>query len=255
MVTLLLAAALQTGCSNPALAALRPPAAPDTAPSVDDYNPLRGFDPAVFLGIGRLHPADDASAWHWWHAIRLPLFAMPAGRPEAWIVDGWWVPATGDVEPLSLDGMVETGYEVPSFIALAHRDDGWLRIRVAPGDAGRVWVPDCWLAGGTNGLRFESWADRFMSDEISPLYFRASARHPLRDRPEDEGPVTHWVPADQNAYMIDPLEIQGDWMRARVTEPSVYCGEEDSATVRTVVGWVRWRDSSGPVLWYHTRGC
>ena len=55
-------------------------------------------------------------------------------------------------------------------------------------------------------------------------------------------------------YILEPLEVRGEWMRVKVKEPSDYC--EFDLTVKSREGWIRWyADESVPLVWYYTRGC
>ena len=135
---------------------------------------------------------------------------------------------------------------------LESRDDGWLRLRYGrPSEDrdGTAWVHRCHLA--RESLAFEPWQERFLSDEISPLYVRDRAPRPLRAGPDDDAEEIARIDGD---YHLEPLEFQGDWMRVRLKTPSDYCVEPDE--VRTEEGWIRWRSAErGPLVWYYTRGC
>jgi hypothetical protein len=148
--------------------------------------------------------------------------------------------------------MVETEYEATSFIVLDARDEGWLRIRYArPTDErdGTAWVHACHLA--RESLAYESWEERLLSDEISPLYFRDRAAHALRGDPDAASDELARIEGD---YHLEPLEIRGNWMRVRFKQPSDHCA--DPERVRSVEGWIRWRSAArGPLVWYYTRGC
>ena len=130
--------------------------------------------------------------------------------------------------------------------------DGWLRLRYSrPSDDrdGTAWVHRCHLT--REGLAFEPWEERFLSDEVSPLYFRDRAPRLLHAGPDDEAEEIAQIDGD---YHLEPLEFQGDWMRVRLMTPSDYCVEPDE--VRIEEDWIRWRSAErGPLVWYYTRGC
>lgn len=87
-----------------------------------------------------------------------------------------------------------------------------------------------------------------------PLYFRTDVRHALRSEPAVESERRLWIPVARHEYLLEPLEIWGDWMRVRVKQPSDHCW--DPPEVRVDEGWVRWRGPErGPWVWYHSRGC
>jgi hypothetical protein len=153
--------------------------------------------------------------------------------------------------------MIETGYETPSFIVAERRDDGWTRMRYAAdgADDGFAWVHQCLFRMGPDTLVFESWADRLLSDDISPLFFHQEVRHSLRVGPAMDAERVSWIPASADAYNIQPLDVRGDWMRVVVTIPSTYCSMREAEDSVEYEGWVKWRDETGPWLWYYTRGC
>jgi hypothetical protein len=130
-------------------------------------------------------------------------------------------PRVPDLEPVS--GLVETGYETSSFVVLENRDDGWVRFRYGKpveGRDGLAWTHACHIEA--QGLRFETWEDRFLSDEISPLTFRSPVPHALRAGPAESSKRGLWISGD---YHLE-------------------------------VGWMRWRSpEKGPWVWYYTRGC
>ena len=111
---------------------------------------------------------------------------------------------------------------------------------------GTAWVHRCHLT--REGLAFEPWEERFLSDEISPLYFRDPTPHRLHAGANDEAETIARIAGD---YHLEPLEFQGDWMRVRLKTPSDYC--VGPAEVRTKEGWIRWRSAergTGRGTWY-----
>lgn len=248
-----------SACEDPSLAALVPPAEPTDSLEVEPYIRLHPWESDLNLGIGRLFAVDNY-AWDWQDQIRLPLFAQPGGEPFAWIMDGWLIEDGATVgTPYGASGMVETGYEISAFVVFGRRADGWVRFRYRPGSDidGSAWTHECFfdaVEGVT--LAVELWQDRFLSDEISPLYFRAEVRHSLRAGPSTDTERILWIPAEQSAYTVEPIEVQDEWMRAKVTIPSTYCYGPDAPPSTETEGWVKWRDDEvGPWLWYYTRGC
>jgi hypothetical protein len=187
--------------------------------------------------------------------VRLPLHAEPGAVPWGWFADGWLVETGSSTEEptqIGLEGTVETAYEDTSFIVLESRDDGWLRLRYGrPSEDhdGTAWVHRCHLA--RESLAFEPWQERFVSDEISPLYVRDRTPRLLRAAPADDAEEIARIDGD---YHLEPQEFQGDWLRVRLKTPSDYCLDPDE--VRTEEGWIRWRSAErGPLVWYYTRGC
>ncbi len=247
-----------TGCP----AFTPPPDPPRASPPVRPYVRLDAAYPdraEMPLGVGHIRPAHDY-LWGWQERVRLPLHAAPRGEVKGFIHDGWLQPGPpGDAAPwvpLGTEGLLETAYEAPSFLVLERRADGWVHFRFGPPgeDAGQgtAWVHECQLAGHVPPLRFESWAQRLLSPEISPLYFRSAVPHRLRAAPQPDATVLAVV---AGSHHLEPLEVRGDWMRVIVRQPSDYCASGTMAVV-TREGWVKWRSpGKGPWVWYYTRGC
>ncbi len=234
-------------------------ALPDTVPAPGPYATIRdqGVPFAdVNLGVGHLRPTESTWDWQWLTKITLPLSDAPGSPPRAWIAGGWIVEVgTERVAPFRVSGLVETGYEEATFIVLETSAEGWIRIRFAPGDdqtgEGTAWVPECALDGDPIDLEPEPWQDRLLSNEISPLFFRSDEAPLLRASPSVDAEIVRAVAGD---YHLEPLEVDGDWMRVTLKQPSDYC--VSPAGVLTETGWIRWRTPErGPEVWYSTRGC
>lgn len=214
----------------------------------------------VQLGVGHLHYSDrNSSAAEppgrdgWFQHVSLPLSREAGETPFAWITRGWVVDETSSPRALSLESLVETGYEDPSFVVLEAREDGWLLIRYGTdeSEALSAWTPSCALAEGDVVLEYEEWSTRLLSDQISPLFFRAETPGALSAGASESADV---LPPIAQDYALEPLEIDGDWMRVRVKEPSDYC--EFDLEVASREGWIRWHEPDvGPTVWYFTRGC
>lgn len=233
----------------------RPPVAsvPDSFPTMS-YGPRRGSDPDLPLGIGHLGWTNGSAEWY--RHLVMPVFGEPGASPNAWFVRGWLVRSDNGVEPFDFNGLVETGYEIPSAIVFERRDDGWMRLRFSDDESGHAWAHECAFSQDSTTLAFESWADRFGSGNTSALFFRRPVRHALREGPNAAARLLHWIPADSDDYHLEVIETRDEWMRVRVVQPSDNCrSPEDAQSVRTE-GWIRWYDQEvGPWLWYHTRGC
>ncbi len=207
------------------------------------YEPLRGFDAELALGVGHVRPAREEDRDDWLRRLGLPIFESPGGRFGSWL--------TGASE-----AALETGYETTSFIVHEERDDGWLRIRYAKsGSVPHGWVHRCHLQASTPRLQYEPWERLFSSDAVSPFFFRSRVRHALRVAASLSAAAITWLPADPREYAIEPLEFAGDWAKVRVKLPSDYCVHPP---VKPAVheGWIQWRSAErGPWVWYYTRGC
>jgi hypothetical protein len=181
------------------------------------------------------------------------LSSAPGTAPFAWIAEGWILAGRATPQPLSRSGLIETGYEEPSFVVLETRPDGWLRLRYAlsNGDLGTAWTHGCALSEGSVVLEFTKWSAWLLSETISPLFFRSESPGGLRSAPSLDATGLPDIASD---YILEPLEIRGEWMKVTVKEPSDYCEFDLESSRRD--GWVRWYEPTrGPLLWYFTRGC
>ena len=212
------------------------------------------------LGVGHLHYSGGGAASagppgenDWLGRVELPLSESPDAEPWGWIVGGWVVRDGSTPEPLRSGTLVETGYEEPSFIVLEENADGWLRIRHASTDTEiqTSWTPTCALQSSPAALRFTRWNDWFLSGETSPLFFRSEMPQTLRSGASRESSPLAEISGD---YILEPLEIRGEWMRVALKQPSDYCLVDVEST--STEGWVRWySEETGSRVWYFTRGC
>jgi hypothetical protein len=202
----------------------------------ESYEPLRGFDPQLALGVGHLRPLREEDRDDWLGRLKLRVLDAPRGKPVP-------LPAR------RMGVAIETGYETVSIPVLEARGDGWLRLPFG-------WVRREALKNSAPPLEYETWERLFLSDSVSPLYFRTPGRHALRAGPSPSAPLVAWIPAEQRSHAIELLSFDGDWARARVSIPSDFCADLGAPKPAVHEGWIRWRDAArGPRLWYYTRGC
>src|SRR5918992_1296958 len=141
----------------------------------EPYQPLRGFDRALRLGVGHLRPAREEDRDSWLNYVLMPLSAKPGDPVTAWLSAGWVVPVAGGAPwRVGSRGALETGYETVSLIVLEVNEAGWLHIRFAPGDeaSSTAWLHLCDLEKLRPRVVYEPWESLFAGKEISPLYFR-----------------------------------------------------------------------------------
>lgn len=128
------------------------------------------------------------------------------------------------------------------------RDDGWFRFQYTP--AGTAWSHVSQLDLGPNALMVETWSD-WMSQTGRVQFRKHGASQPLRPEPTTSARLQSLVGPNS---LIEPLEIQEDWVRVRVTQPASGCQALPGST--TEEGWMRWQDEDGmPVIWFPTDGC
>lgn len=207
------------------------------------------------LGVGYLKPADlprGSEGAEWLSDIALPIYGAPQGQHWGWLIRGWLVP--NNQPPLAIGrdaafAMVSLEDEdILAFPVLEVRDDGWMRVQYTSG--GSAWAHSSHLTFGDTDLAVESWDDPVVyedslnPDQSSALQFqRPGSAQVLRSRPELNRNVISLI---SNDSLIVPLEVEGDWVRVRVTRPVAGC--EPLGGARSDEGWMRWRNDQGEVL-------
>ena len=215
---------------------------------------------SAFLGVGHLRPAEERPnlGHDWLEEVILPLYRGPDGPHWGWLARGWLVPAGGGaMRPFPADCLVETTYESSSIILSDWGDDGWFRLAVdkpCTGEPVPLWSHRTLLGLGVQRLSVQLWQDFFFGEDVSPLSFRqAEVPHALRAGPSANAARITWIGP---AHAMAPLDVVGDWMRVRVTQPSDYCIDPADWQGTEHEGWVRWRDGvKGPWLFVWSRGC
>ncbi|MEM9905234.1 MAG: hypothetical protein AAF921_09460 [Cyanobacteria bacterium P01_D01_bin.44] len=214
------------------------------------------------LGIGYLrpedisfldNPEDNASQLEagWLQTIELPLYITPDGDHWGWLLDGWLIPNGQSAFAIGRDAsfaMVRVQPSLLAFPVLEVRDDGWVRVQYTA--TGSAWAHTSHLALGDQPLVFEPWGDWLSSSK--QLKFRTEDNaQVLRSQPELSRNVITLV---RNDSLIEPLEVDGDWIRVRVTRPVSGCEPLSGANIEE--GWMRWRSDEGEMtMWQATESC
>ena len=214
-------------------------------------------------GVGYMGITSHSPNLNWIGAAIFPLYESPNGVFLGWMACGSFVDGqTGEVRSLDLPPMIQTDYENYSFIVLETGGDGWFQMIsevMADGELATAWVHQSHLSLTEVPLAMTLWADEYQTridsrSEAGSLYFRNhEIAHALRHSPSETEDLIIWIGED---HMIKPLEIQGDWMRVSVRQPSDYCvlPAEWDGTIHE--GWVRWTSEvQGTWLYYYPRGC
>ncbi|MEO0456743.1 MAG: hypothetical protein AAF152_09180 [Cyanobacteria bacterium P01_A01_bin.114] len=241
------------------------PPRPDTEPAPNQPELSGIMDLAAeeaALGVGYLRPEDisfldnpdantDQLEAGWLKNIELPLYISPEGDHWGWLLNGWLIPNGQSAFAIGRDAsfaMVRTQPSLLAFPVLEARDDGWLRVQYTA--TGSAWAHTSHLALGDQPLVFEPWGEWLSSSK--QLKFRsADNAQVLRSRPELSRNVITLVRSDS---LIEPLEVEGDWIRVRVTRPVEGC--EPLSGANTEEGWMRWRSDEGEItIWQAAESC
>ncbi|MEO1068008.1 MAG: hypothetical protein AAFW95_02665, partial [Cyanobacteria bacterium J06638_6] len=194
---------------------------------------------------------DISSGANWLRDIALPVYPSPEGDPWGWIINGWLIPNSSTPLAIGRDAafsMVRTGQEVYTFPVLELRSDGWFRFQYTP--AGAAWAHVTHLDLGTVPLVIEQW-DVSMKDAARVEFRRPGLSQPMRLEPRSTAPLQALVGPNS---IIQPLDLDGDWLRVRVIQPAQDCMPLPGSS--TAEGWVRWRNEADkPLVWFSNRSC
>jgi hypothetical protein len=243
------------------------PPLPDNVPDAvtPELSGIVGLVPApeADIGIGHLRPANINSLktndWQnsplinaqWLQGIALPIYVGPGGDHWGWLVNGWLIPNGSTPIAVGRDAtfsMVQAYQGLYSFPVVEMRPDGWFRFQYTP--AGTAWSHVSQLNIGPTELVIETWED--WVSEVPQIEFRKhGVSQPLRSAPNLDEPLQSLVGPNS---LIEPLEVEGDWLRVRVTQPAEGCTALPGSN--TEEGWMRWRDSEqSPLVWYPAEEC
>lgn len=238
------------------------PPLPETIPDPisPDETGIIGLTPALNdnLGIGHLRPAesdltdtDEAAGAGWLQGVTLPIYPSPESSHWGWMVKGWLIP--NDASPLAIGrdaafSMVQLEGQTYAFPVLEMRPDGWFRFQYTP--AGAAWAHISHLDLGTVPLTIETW-EASMKDAAQVEFRRPGLSQPMRLAPNTAAPLQALVGPNS---IIQPLDLEGDWLRVRVTQPAQGCIPLPGAS--TAEGWVRWRSETDmPLVWFSGDDC
>ncbi|ABW28108.1 hypothetical protein [Acaryochloris marina] len=209
------------------------------------------------------NPGDE-----WLNRLCLPLYNSAQGKQWGVLTGKLVVDLSGstaqflEFEP----NMVQTSYETYAFIVLQETPEGWFQIQYAhpEGDRdGTAWVrKDHFQQQYPPVVQY--WKDLFQPVDTAQksnrgyLYKREqlSPSISLKSPPSASSPTLFTLQSDLSGrdYGIEPLEIQGNWMRVRISIPRDFCGTEE--TFKFHEGWIPWWSATvGPTLYYPPRGC
>lgn len=210
------------------------------------------------IGVGHLRPAnpttdigDELSGAGWLRDVALPIYPSPESAHWGWLINGWLVP--NDAAPLAIGrdaafSMVKTEQQIYTFPVLEVRPDGWFRFQYTP--AGAAWAHTSHLDLGRLPLTIETW-ETSMQAASRVEFRRHGLAQPMRLAPSGTAPLQALVGSNS---IIEPLDLEGDWLRVRVTQPAQGCTPLPGSS--TAEGWVRWRnDADIPLIWFPSTDC
>ncbi|MBD2234193.1 hypothetical protein H6G07_21700 [Phormidium tenue FACHB-1052] len=241
--------------SSPPLPALLP------EPIIPEATGIIGLTPAPndAVGVGHLRPInrlsanamDTLSGASWLRDVALPIYPSPDSAHWGWLINGWLVP--NDAAPLAIGrdaafSMVQTEQQIYTFPVLEIRPDGWFRFQYT--SAGAAWAHTSHLELGTLSLTVETW-EASMQDASRVEFRRPGLAQPMRLAPNGTAPLQALVGSNS---IIQPLDLEGDWLRVRVTQPAQGCTPLPGSSISE--GWVRWRsDADIPLIWFSSTAC
>ena len=248
--------------SQPA-APLRPDSVPEAiVPATTGITSLPTY-PSRDSGVGHLRPDDLTSltgpGWPqspllqagWLQSVALPIYPSPDSDPWGWMINGWLIP--NGAQPLAIGrdaafSMMLMEPRIYTFPVLEVRPDGWFRFQYTA--AGDAWAHTSHLDLGAVSLTIEPWS-AYVRDASRVAFRRPGLSQPMRVNPSTTAPLRALVGSNS---LIQPLDMDGDWLRVRVIQPVQGCVPLPGAS--TEEGWVRWRDeTSTPLLLVPTGGC
>lgn len=216
-------------------------------PSLDGIVDLADTD--LPLGVGYLAPSSRAGLRaSWLSEVELPLYSQPGGEHWGWLWQGWLMPNGQQAFAIGRDAtftMVSVEPLLLAFPVLEIREDGWLQLQYT--DGGSAWIHREQLDDRGIELAFYSWEKRLVDAAVVALRGERDTQV-LRSQPARGRNVLSLV---NPSSLIEPLEVQDEWIRVRVTRPANGC--EPLAGASEEEGWLQWKSRDGDVLMLPSR--
>lgn len=237
------------------------PLLPEDIPASINPDPagITGLNPApnADLGVAHLRPdplpiGGTSQQANWLRGVALPIYASAEGDHWGWLVNGWLIPNGYNPIAVGRDAtffMVEAYDQVYSFPVLEIREDGWFSFQYTP--AGTAWAHTSQLDIGPTELTLESW-DSPLAAATYVKFRRHGISQSLREAPDGNSTMVSLVSPNS---LIEPLEVDGDWVRVQVTQPATACAPRAGANQEE--GWLRWRGSEAEnlLVWFNPNRC
>ena len=240
---------------DPSIPAVPPLPTPIPEPIAPNDSGITGLIPSPNdnLGIGQLRPTSTRGSLGagWLQGVALPIYPSPESAPWGWLINGWLVP--NNAAPLAIGrdaafSMVQTEQQIYTFPVLEIRPDGWFRFQYT--SAGAAWAHTTHLELGSVWLRVETW-EASLKDADRIEFRRPGLSQPMRLAPRNTAPLQALVGPNS---IIQPLDLEGDWLRIRVTQQAQGCNPLPGSS--TAEGWVRWRSETDmPLVWFSDTVC
>jgi len=248
-----------------------------------DLNP---YDPNLDWGVGLLEPiaspdylqrlavgghemliAEFGEYIDWIARLDLPVFDAPpvdgavsnvtGGRQWGWLTQGRIVNLdNGEEYPIPRTARLRVSYdlETEALFVTDAREDGWVEFRWGGMNAphgGTAWTHPGFQNDPEIGVTYHSWEDTFRDTRSRIAYRNSEAAHLMRAAPSREAEIVHRI--EGRDWDMEILEIQGDWIRVRVSWPSD-CGS--APRDGEAEGWTVWRsETQGPWIYSPIGGC
>jgi hypothetical protein len=206
------------------------------------------------LGIGTLRPKDgNESIGQWLKKTQIVLFDRPQGKEIGKLEQGL-LKRNGLPDQILTVAPLDAYYAANVFPVFAKQKNEWFHIRyqIGQGNNGTAWIKASQFQKGGMPLDYVSWQEYIM-DVQSPI------------EPIGENQYIHQRPTArskslvnlQAGYAIQPLQIQGDWLKVKYSFNVQACGSEEEATKKTkiFVGWARWRKDGKSLIRIPEKGC
>lgn len=206
-------------------------------------------------GAGLELPAADTMVVYQSASVLSPVVARFLFRvPEAFVWDYHLETGEDGIKSNALEfGYEELGLPIDSL-----RPGGeW--VRVIYGFAG-VEPKRGWVRRTEGQTQVMIWAEALLSNG-QPLFFAGPDKGVVfYDRPAGDRVALELVRGEKPShstfdYRLEPLEVEGRWMKVRVVTPDATC-ESDSGETKESIVWIEYLDERGrPRVWYYARGC
>jgi hypothetical protein len=206
------------------------------------------------LGIGTLRPKDGKeSIGQWLNKTQIVLFDRPQGK-EIGKLDQGLLKRNGQPDQILTVAPLDAYYAANVFPVFAKQKNEWFHIRyqIGQGNNGTAWIKASQFQKGGMPLDYVSWQEYIM-DVQSPIEPIGESQY-IYQNPTTRSKSLTTLKA---GYVIQPLQIQGDWLKVKYSFNVQACDGEEEATKKTRIftGWTRWRKDGKSLIRIPEKGC